>query len=393
MPAVASRVVPDPSLPGLYHVECVAALQLIPSPLRPNCPANQRLFCWRGVHPAPSPVIDHPLLRQLAIQASLQDPGSYGSGLRKFHIFCDVFSIPEPARLPASTELIYSFLLWAVSDPDPSDPLVQDGTLFETVSIATARKYMSAIRAWHIAQNWPPPLSEASTALILAGIRGMDNIQAGSRRRPMCPPITLVMMHTLRAILNLSDPFDACLWAQCTCAFFGLMHFGEVSVPTRAAFRINKHLSRGSLHFGTDLTGRLYARLRLPSAKTARAGESKDVFLVEQSGLCPLEALHNLISLIPAPSDAPLFSWRDSRGTIRTTIKSTALSKINSILSAAGFGNAFGHSFHIGGASFYLAKGVSPEIVRIHGRWKSLAYEVYIRSFEQIASTHLANQV
>jgi hypothetical protein len=198
-PAIASRVVFDPSLPGFYHVECVAALQLIPSPLCPNCPANQCLFHWCGVHPAPSPVIDYPLLchfAQLAIQASLQDPGSYGSGLHRFHIFCNVFSIPQPARLPASTKLIYSFLLWAVSNPDPSDPLVQDGTLFEMVSIATARKYMSAIRAWHIAQNWPPPLSEASTALILAGIRGMDNIQAGSRHHPMCPPITLVMMHT-----------------------------------------------------------------------------------------------------------------------------------------------------------------------------------------------------
>ncbi|KAG2031172.1 hypothetical protein BDR03DRAFT_807940, partial [Suillus americanus] len=52
---------------------------------------------------------------------------------------------------------------------------------------------------------------------------------------------------------------------------------------------------------------------------------------------------------------------------------------INSILVAWGWGTTFGHSFRIGGASFYLAKKINPEIVRIAGRWKSLAYETYIR--------------
>ena len=35
------------------------------------------------------------------------------------------------------------------------------------------------------------------------------------------------------------------------------------------------------------------------------------------------------------------------------------------------------------------AQKVNPEIVRIAGRWRSLAYEVYIRAFEQVASRHL----
>ena len=51
----------------------------------------------------------------------------------------------------------------------------------------------------------------------------------------------------------------------------------------------------------------------------------------------------------------------------------------------------FGHSFHIGSVSFYLAQGANPEIIRIAGRWKSLTYETYIWAFEQIASRHLSN--
>ncbi|KAG1876104.1 hypothetical protein C8R48DRAFT_575665, partial [Suillus tomentosus] len=74
-----------------------------------------------------------------------------------------------------------------------------------------------------------------------------------------------------------------------------------------------------------------------------------------------------------------LFSWRDGKGNICPMVKVRALERIKSILVAWGCGTSFGHSFRIGGASFYLAKKIDPEIVRIAGRWKSLAYETYIR--------------
>ncbi|KAG0692927.1 hypothetical protein DFH29DRAFT_816938 [Suillus ampliporus] len=87
----------------------------------------------------------------------------------------------------------------------------------------------------------------------------------------------------------------------------------------------------------------------------------------------------------------PLFSWRDSRGDIRPMVKTHAIERVNSILMTWGWGTTFGHSFQIGGTSFYLAKKVDPEIVRIAGCWKLLAYETYIRAFEQISLLHLAN--
>jgi hypothetical protein len=68
-----------------------------------------------------------------------------------------------------------------------------------------------------------------------------------------------------------------------------------------------------------------------------------------------------------------------------------AMERINAIIAAWGWGNAFGHSFRIGGASFYLAQKVLPEIVRIAGHWKSLAYETYIQAFEQKASRYMGN--
>ncbi|KAG1867295.1 hypothetical protein DFJ58DRAFT_769310 [Suillus subalutaceus] len=345
---------------------------------------------------SPLTTIDHPITRHIADmanQAALRDTASYDAGLRKFHVFCDVFSIPESDRLPASFKLLHSFALWAVTDREPGDPLLSAGgssVSFEPVSVGVARKYLSAVQAWHIAQGWPPPLSDSHHERINWSLRGLENLQA-DRRKPPRPPMSIAMLTVLKATLILSDPFDACVWAMASCAFFGMMRFSEVSVTSRSAFDPSKHLTRAHAFFGHDLQNNPYARLDLPSAKTAQAGETQSVFLTEQGDLCPLAALRNLTMVVPALADDPLFSWRDSRGEIRPMVRVRALERINLILRAWGWGTPFGHSFRIGGASFYLAKKVDPEIIRIAGRWKSLAYETYIRAFEQISSQPLAD--
>ncbi|KAF9003893.1 hypothetical protein BDQ17DRAFT_1167883, partial [Cyathus striatus] len=155
---------------------------------------------------------------------------SYGSGLRKFHIFCDIFSIAEVDCLPAAFPLIHSFALWAATDLDPHDAVFADGTVFETVSIPTVHKYLAAIRAWHLAQGWPLPLSDGDRECLEFSLRGMACMQGASRKCPPRPPITLAMLRHLKSELFLSNSFDACIWAMVMAAFFGLMWFGEVSV-------------------------------------------------------------------------------------------------------------------------------------------------------------------
>ncbi|KAG1759349.1 hypothetical protein EDD22DRAFT_782661, partial [Suillus occidentalis] len=105
------------------------------------------------------------------------------------------------------------------------------------------------------------------------------------------------------------------------------------------------------------------ACLDLPSAKTAWMGDTQSVFLNKQGDLCPLSALRNLASVVPALASNPLFSWRDSKGDIQPMAKIQALECINSILMAWGWGTTFGHSFQIDGVSFYLTKKINPEII------------------------------
>ena len=340
----------------------------------------------------PQSTIDDPIIRciaSLAARSSLRDATSYGSGLRKFHLFCDIFSVRESQRLPASFATLHSFALWAATDPDLLG--ISEGTTmpFEPVAVSAVKKYLSAIRAWHMVQGWPAPLSDAEHERISWSLRGIENVQGSTRKRAIRPPITVAMLSALKATLDLNSSFDACIWAMAVCAFWGMMRFGEVSVKARSAFSPSEHLKRIDAMFGQDLNNKQYVRLDLPSAKTARPGETQSVFLVPQRGLCPLEAIHNMCRVTPAGPQDPLFSWLDSDHTAQPMVKAKALKRINSILTAWGWGTSFGHSFRIGGASFYLAKKVDPEIVRLAGRWRSLAYEAYIRAFEQVASQHM----
>ena len=157
-----------------------------------------------------------------------------------------------------------------------------------------------------------------------------------------------------------------------------MMCFSEVSVSSRTAFDKTKHLKWHDVFFGLDLDGKHYARLDLPSTKTAKPGKIQSVFLVPQNNLCLLKVLQNLAQVVLVGPDNPLFSWRDNRGDIQAMVKATALAHINTILKMHSWGTAFGHSFRIGGASFYLAQKIDPEIVRLAGHWQSHAYEAYI---------------
>jgi hypothetical protein len=100
------------------------------------------------------------LLADAASRVSLANAASYGAGLHKFHIFCDIFSIPKDMHLPAPFHIIHSFALWAASDPNSIHPDLNNLCTFKTIATSMVHKYLSAIWAWHIAQGWLEPLSE-----------------------------------------------------------------------------------------------------------------------------------------------------------------------------------------------------------------------------------------
>ena len=196
-----------PIIPHPLNTSASGSLQMKPSPFRPDCCSDERIFLWTGIHMPPASTIDSPnicFLVDIASRASLCDTGSYGSGLQKFHIFCDIFSIPESDCLPASFELLHSFAIWAVSNPS----LLMARTniaQFKMISVTTIRKYLVAVQAWHIAQGWPALLSKEHHNHINWSLHRLENIQ-GSCRKPVCPPVTLPMLQVIKAALKINEP-------------------------------------------------------------------------------------------------------------------------------------------------------------------------------------------
>jgi len=402
--SVKIRLNPPPPSPGLEITvfmnlasssSTLPRPALKPSPLRPDCAAQDRLFRWKGVNTPPPSTISNQWMRDRessVFAASISDPTSYGAGIKKFHIFCDLFAIPEKDRLPAPFDVLHSFVLWATADATVVPPSSAHTLHSDPISESTARHYLAAVRAWHIVQGWNPPLTDLGHDRINFSLRGIAKLQAEHHKRPIRPPVTTTTLRLVQKSLNLNSPFDACFWAITTCAFWGMMRLGETTVQSRHDFSPSRYLTRGDYTEAVDTKNRPYLRLDLPSAKTAKPGERQSVWLVPQGDLCPTAALHNMARVVPALRGDPLFSWRDNAGEVRPMAKPRFLERFNAILIANGAPRIYGHSFRIGGASFYMASGVDPKVVRMAGRWRSLAYETYIRSFEQVVSLHLTDR-
>jgi len=88
----------------------------LPSPLRPHCPANQRLRLWRPLVPRAqhtSQLTDEDLERIEVVMArawEVDTHTTYASSLLNFIVFCDKKNIPEEDRAPASHVLLLSFI-------------------------------------------------------------------------------------------------------------------------------------------------------------------------------------------------------------------------------------------------------------------------------------------
>jgi hypothetical protein len=90
--------------------------------------------------------------------------------------------------------------------------------------------------------------------------------------------MTITILQALKATLNCLEAFGACIWAMVSCAFWGMMHFGEVSVSSRSTFDGTKHLKHCDPIMAQDMDGKPYAQLDLPAAKPTQPGKTQSVF-------------------------------------------------------------------------------------------------------------------
>jgi hypothetical protein len=151
----------------------------------------------------------------------------------------------------------------------------------------------------------------------------------------------------------------------------------------REVFEASQHMVPADVTF-FERDGVRHARIRMRKRKDLRVlrGKQVEVVLAGGSGayLEPVVALEAWLAqrrAMGVSEDRPLFCHDDGSAITVAQVRTT----VKAVMAAAGRDPArFGaHSLRIGGATAALAAGVSPQAIRLMGRWSSDIYEIYCR--------------
>ena len=218
-----------------------------------------------------------------------------------------------------------------------------------------------------------------SMSLLVVALRGTKREQAGLEKRTRLP-ITPVILEQLRRVWNRdpSNPDHVMLWAVCCVGFFGFLRSGEMAAPEVGEFDPGQHLSVADITVD-NIENPLSVAVQIKQYKTGVS----IVLSRTELPLCPVAAL--LAYLVArGNSEGPLFLLRGQPLTGPKLVQ-----ELRKALAAAGLQpeKYAGHSFRIGAATTAAACGVPVDVIKTLGRWKSQAYQLYVR----IPDTQLAS--
>ena len=249
------------------------------------------------------------------------------------------------------------------------------------VATSTLNTWLSGLRFWHIVNGAPwhtgPMLKQTRK-----GVRKL--VPATSKRRKR-PPVTVEHMYALRSGLDLTNSFDAAVWAIACVAFWSCCRLGELVVPSRNTFDSVKHVARSAPLSFSSINETRFATLHIPWTKTTLVEGADISITARKDPSCPVSALeHHLRCNSSIPAHAPFFAFSTAAGGWAPMTRDWFLHRCNKIWVAAGLPDMPGHGFRIGGATHLLLSGVPPDIVATQGRWLSRAFLEYWRWIESI---------
>ena len=165
------------------------------------------------------------------------------------------------------------------------------------------------------------------------------------------------------------------MWAACCVAFFGCLRCGEFTVPNQTGYDPAIHLSYDVV-IDSKLSPSMIL-LHIKQSKTDVTQEGAQVVLgTTGNDVCPVKALLPYM-VIRGAQPGPLFITADNHYLTQALFRSALHSLLKQVgLCAEQFNT---HSFRIGAATTGDAVGLSETQIKTLGRWKSNAYQRYIR--------------
>jgi hypothetical protein len=242
---------------------------------------------------------------------------------------------------------------------------------------ATIKVYLSAVRNLQISYGLDDPF--AGTALpqldlVMRGIKRAEAEKGVSKRERL--PISPLILNQLKQVWSpTGHTHDTkMIWAACTLAFFAFLRAGEMTVPNNQAFNQSTHLSIADV--AVDASPAIL-QIKIKQSKTDLFRRGVELYVGRTgSNLCAVSAMLDYLNK-RGMSPGPLFRFADGRALSRQLF----VEAVRDGLRKAGIDQEkyCGHSFRIGAATTAAAKGIEDSLIRILGRWESLAYLQYVK--------------
>ena len=245
------------------------------------------------------------------------------------------------------------------------------------IAHSTLKVYLSVIRQLQIEKGLPDPKMQnmAKLSQVLRGVRATQAGKSTTVRLPITPQI-LERIKEAWERTGLNDN-RVMLWAAMLLCFFGFFRSGEILSPAQGLFDASSHLTCADLAIDS-VTDPQCLRVHLKQSKTDRFKEGTYV-CVGRTGeiLCPVAAV--LAWLIRrGNSRGPLFRYSD--GTPLTQARFVMEVRKALLLIGENPKDYGGHSFRAGAATAAAQQGVGDATIKLLGRWRSSAYQIYIKT-------------
>ncbi len=218
-------------------------------------------------------------------------------------------------------------------------------------------------------------------------------MQGSSGRSKPRLPITPDLLRKLRSIwlANNGGRNELMLWAAATSCFFGFFRAGKITVPSDSSFDGTVHLSFADVAVD-DLAKPSMLKVHLKVSKTDPFGKGVDVVIGKTADdLYPVRAMLDYL-LAKGAGPGPLFHFHDGKPLTRTRF----VDRTREALSRAGVDSELysGHSFRSGAATAAARVGVQDSTIKMLGRWKSKAFQLYIKTpRHQLASASVSRRL
>ncbi len=241
---------------------------------------------------------------------------------------------------------------------------------YATSSVSTT---VAAISFAHKVNGWYDPGENFLIKKIKEGVRRGVGLRVDKRL-----PISVQILENIVSILQpiCSSQFEALLFkAASLLAFFALLRVSEYAAYSKKG-DLSRMLQVGDVRLPGPKVNCVEIVLRF--SKTDQRGAASQISISAMPGsiLCPVEALSAFLACrLPGPG--PLFTHFD-RSPLTTSEVNHVIRECTKTLGLPSelFSS---HSLRIGAATSAAQNGVHDEVIQTMGRWKSAAYQIYIR--------------